>query len=399
MLQLSRKAESMPASPIRKLVPFADEAKKRGIKVYHLNIGQPDIESPKEAIDAVKGINLKLVEYPHSAGIPSYREKLAKYYQRLGMDINAEDLLITNGGSEAISMAISIICNPEDEIIVLEPFYTNYSSFALQNDARFKAITCKIENGFALPPIEEFEKAITPKTKAILICNPGNPTGTVYTKAELEQLGEIIRKHNLYLISDEVYREFCYTEEPHYSCMYLKGVEDNVILVDSVSKRYSLCGVRIGTIISKNKQVMSAALRYAQARLCSPALGQIASEAALDASEEYFKKVRDEYIKRRNILVEALNRMEGVYSPMPMGAFYTIARLPIDDSERFAQWLLQDFSYEGQTVMVAPAAGFDATAGMGKNEVRIAYVLKESDLRAAMKCLEEALKQYPGRTI
>lgn len=399
MLQLSRKAESMPASPIRKLVPFADEAKKRGIKVYHLNIGQPDIESPKEAIDAVRGINLKLVEYPHSAGIPSYREKLAKYYQRLGMDINAEDLLITNGGSEAISMAISIICNPEDEIIVLEPFYTNYSSFALQNDARFKAITCKIENGFALPPIEEFEKAITPKTKAILICNPGNPTGTVYTKAELEQLGEIIRKHNLYLISDEVYREFCYTEEPHYSCMYLKGVEDNVILVDSVSKRYSLCGVRIGTIISKNKQVMSAALRYAQARLCSPALGQIASEAALDASEEYFKKVRDEYIKRRNILVEALNRMEGVYSPMPMGAFYTIARLPIDDSERFAQWLLQDFSYEGQTVMVAPAAGFYATAGMGKNEVRIAYVLKESDLRAAMKCLEEALKQYPGRTI
>lgn len=367
--------------------------------MYHLNIGQPDIESPKEAIDAVKDINLKLVEYPHSAGIPSYREKLAKYYQRLGMDINAEDLLITNGGSEAISMAISIICNPEDEIIVLEPFYTNYSSFALQNDARFKAITCKIENGFALPPIEEFEKAITPKTKAILICNPGNPTGTVYTKAELEQLGEIIRKHNLYLISDEVYREFCYTEEPHYSCMYLKGVEDNVILVDSVSKRYSLCGVRIGTIISKNKQVMSAALRYAQARLCSPALGQIASEAALDASEEYFKKVRDEYIKRRNILVEALNRMEGVYSPMPMGAFYTIARLPIDDSERFAQWLLQDFSYEGQTVMVAPAAGFYATAGMGKNEVRIAYVLKESDLRAAMKCLEEALKQYPGRTI
>ena len=361
MLTLSKKAEMMPASPIRKLVPFADEAKKRGVKVYHLNIGQPDIESPEEAIDAVKNISLKLIEYPHSAGIPSYREKLAKYYQRLGMDINAGDILITNGGSEAISMAISIICNPDDEIIVLEPFYTNYASFALQNDARFRPITCKIENGFALPPIEEFEKAITPKTKAILICNPGNPTGTVYTKEELEQLGEIIRKHNLYLISDEVYREFCYTEEPHYSCMYLKGVENNVILVDSVSKRYSLCGVRIGAIISKNKEVMSAALRYAQARLCSPALGQIASEGALDASEEYFRKVKDEYIRRRDILIESLNKMEGVYSPMPMGAFYTIARLPIDDSERFAQWLLQDFSYEGQTVMVAPAAGFYAT--------------------------------------
>lgn len=399
MLTLSKKAEMMPASPIRKLVPFADEAKKRGVKVYHLNIGQPDIESPEEAIDAVKNISLKLIEYPHSAGIPSYREKLAKYYQKLGMDINAGDILITNGGSEAISMAISIICNPDDEIIVLEPFYTNYASFALQNDARFRPITCKIENGFALPPIEEFEKAITPKTKAILICNPGNPTGTVYTKEELEQLGEIIRKHNLYLISDEVYREFCYTEEPHYSCMYLKGVENNVILVDSVSKRYSLCGVRIGAIISKNKEVMSAALRYAQARLCSPALGQIASEGALDASEEYFRKVKDEYIRRRDILIESLNKMEGVYSPMPMGAFYTIARLPIDDSERFAQWLLQDFSYEGQTVMVAPAAGFYATPGMGRNEVRIAYVLKESDLKAAMKCLEVALKQYPGRTI
>lgn len=397
MLNLSRKAEQMPASPIRKLVPFADEAKKKGIKVYHLNIGQPDIESPKEAIKAVKDIEMKLIEYPHSAGIPSYRNKLAEYYRRIGIDITPDEIIVTNGGSEAISMAISIICNPEDEIIVLEPFYTNYSAFALQNDARFRPISCKIENGFALPPIEEFEKAITPKTKAILICNPGNPTGTVYTRKELEQLGEIIRKHNLFLIADEVYREFCYTEEPHFSCMYLKGVENNVILVDSVSKRYSLCGVRIGALVSRNKELMSAALRYSQARLCSPALGQIASEGALDAPEEYFKSVKNEYIKRRDILLEALNKMEGVFSPMPMGAFYTMARLPIDDGDRFAQWLLQEFNYEGQTVMVAPAAGFYATPGMGKDEVRLAYVLKEEDLRAAMKCLEIALRQYPGR--
>lgn len=399
MLNLSKKAQLLPASPIRKLVPYADEAKKNGIKVYHLNIGQPDIASPKETIDAIKSIDMDLIEYPHSAGILSYRQGLAKYYHRIGIDISIDDMIITTGGSEAISIAICTICDPEDEIIVLEPFYTNYSSFALLNDARFKAITCRIDNGFALPPIEEFEKAITPRTKAILICNPGNPTGTVYSRAELEKLGQIIKKHDLYLISDEVYREFCYTPDAHFSSMHLKDVEQNVILIDSVSKRYSLCGVRIGALISRNKQIMNAALRYAQARLCSPALGQIASEGALSAPESYFECVRNEYIKRRDIVVEALNKMEGVFTPTPMGAFYTIAKLPIDDGDRFAQWLLQEFQYEGQTVMVAPAAGFYATKGMGKDEVRIAYVLKEDDLRAAMKCLEIALKQYPGRTI
>lgn len=399
MLDISKKAKLIPASPIRKLVPFADEAKKKGIKVYHLNIGQPDISSPREAIDAIKNIDLELVEYPHSAGIPSYREELAKYYQGLGINVGVNDMIITTGGSEAISIAISIICNPDDEIIVLEPFYTNYNSFALLNDAKFKAITCHIENGFALPPIEEFEKAITPKTKAILICNPGNPTGAVYSEEELHQLADIIKRHNLFLISDEVYREFCYTDKAHFSSMHLKGIEDNVILVDSVSKRYSLCGVRVGALISKNKEVMSAVLRYAQARLCSPALGQIASESALKTPQSYFDNVKKEYIKRRDILLNALNKIEGVYSPVPMGAFYTIAKLPIDDCDRFAQWLLEEFSYKNQTVMVSPASGFYATPGMGKDEVRIAYVLKEEDLVAAMECLEVALKQYPGRTI
>lgn len=399
MLEISNKAKRIPASPIRKLVPLADQAKKKGIKVYHLNIGQPDIASPKETIDAIKSIDMELIEYPHSAGIPSYREGLSKYYKRIGIDVGTDEMIITTGGSEALSMAISVICNPDDEIIVLEPFYTNYSSFALLNDAKFKPITCHIDNAFALPPIEEFEKAITPKTKAILICNPGNPTGTVYSKEELLKLGEIVRRHNLFLLSDEVYREFCYTEQPHFSSMHIPGIEQNVILIDSVSKRYSLCGVRIGALISKNKEVMSAVLRYAQARLCSPALGQIASEGALSAPESYFECVRNEYIKRRDILIEALNKMEGVYSPTPMGAFYTIARLPIDDGDKFARWLLEEFSYKGQTVMVAPAAGFYATEGVGRNEVRIAYVLKEEDLRAAMECLEVALREYPGRTI
>lgn len=399
MLTISRKAQMMPASPIRKLVPYADEAKKRGIKVYHLNIGQPDIESPKEALDAVKNNNLKLVAYPHSAGIETFRRGLAKYYQGIGINVEYNEINITTGGSEALQIAFAVTCNPEEEIIVMEPFYTNYNSFALQNDVKLVPISTSIDNGFALPSVEEFEKKITPRTKGILICNPGNPTGVLYSKESIERLGEIAKKHGLYIYCDEVYREFCYSDAPHYSCMKLKGLEDNVILIDSVSKRYSLCGVRIGCIVSHNKDVMTSVLRFAQARLCSPAYGQIAAEGALDTPKEYFTKVRDEYIQRRDIMIDALHKMEGVKCPKPMGAFYAVAQLPVDDADKFAKWLLEDFSYEGQTVMVAPLAGFYATKGKGTNEVRIAYVLKIEDLKAAMKCLEIALKQYPGRTI
>lgn len=399
MLTLSKKAELMPASPIRKLVPFADEAKKKGIKVYHLNIGQPDIESPAVALKAVKDNELSLIAYPNSGGNESYRKGLAGYYNNIGIDVDYTDIIVTTGGSEALQIALAVTCDPDDEVIVMEPFYTNYNAFALQNDVKFVPITTKIDNGFAIPSIEEFEKLITPKTKGIIICNPCNPTGVLYTKDEIEQLGEIARKHNLFIFSDEVYREFCYTEEPHYSCMHIKGLEDNVILIDSVSKRYSMCGVRIGAIVSKNKEFMKAVMKYAQARLCSPEYGQIAAEAALKTPAEYFKKVKDEYIARRDCLVEELRKMPGVLCPTPMGAFYAAVRLPIDDGDKFAQWLLQDFSYEGKTVMVAPMAGFYATPGKGKDEVRIAYVLKIEDLREALKCLKVALEQYPGRTI
>jgi aspartate aminotransferase len=398
MLTLSKKSEIMPASPIRKLVPYANEAKKRGIKVYHLNIGQPDIESPREALDAVKNNTLKLVEYPDSKGNESYRKGLVKYYESINIHITENDINITTGGSEALQIALAVTCNPDDEVIVMEPFYTNYNSFAIQNNVILKPITTNIKDGFAIPDPSEFEKRITPKTKGIIICNPGNPTGTLYSKESMLKLGEIAKKHELFIFSDEVYREFCYTDQPHFSAMHIPGIEENVILIDSVSKRYSLCGVRIGAIVSKNKAVMNAVLRFAQARLCSPAYGQIAAEGALATPKSYFEAVRAEYIKRRDFLIDSLNKMEGVYSPMPMGAFYTIASLPIDDSDKFAQWLLEDFQYEGQTVMVAPAAGFYATKGKGTNEVRIAYVLKIDDLKAAMKCLEIALKQYPGRT-
>ncbi|HON55274.1 MAG TPA: pyridoxal phosphate-dependent aminotransferase, partial [Bacteroidales bacterium] len=368
------------------------------IKVYHLNIGQPDIESPREALDAVKNNTLKLVEYPDSKGNESYRKGLVKYYESINIHVTENDINITTGGSEALQIALAVTCNPDDEVIVMEPFYTNYNSFALQNNVVLKPITTSIKDGFAIPDPSEFEKRITPKTKGIIICNPGNPTGTLYSKESILKIGEIAKKHELFIFSDEVYREFCYTDQPHFSAMHIPGLEENVILIDSVSKRYSLCGVRIGAIVSKNKAVMNAVLRFAQARLCSPAYGQIAAEGALATPKSYFEAVRAEYIKRRDFLIEALNKMEGVYSPMPMGAFYTIASLPIDDSDKFAQWLLEDFQYEGQTVMVAPAAGFYATKGKGTNEVRIAYVLKIDDLKAAMKCLEIALKQYPGRT-
>jgi aspartate aminotransferase len=399
MLTLSKKAHQMPASPIRKLVPYADAAKRRGVKVYHLNIGQPDIASPKEALDAVKNANPVLIPYPHSAGIESYREGLAKYYQGININVTANEINITNGGSEALQIALAVTCNPDDEVIVMEPFYTNYNSFAVQNSVVLKPIKTNIEDGFALPDVAEFEKLITPKTKGIIICNPGNPTGTLYKTEALKKLGELAKRHELFIYSDEVYREFCYTDEPHFSCMHLEGLEQNVILLDSVSKRYSLCGVRIGAIVSKNKEVMNAVLRYAQARLCSPAYGQMAAEGALNTPKEYFAAVRSEYMNRRDVMIDALNKMEGVTSPMPMGAFYTIAKLPVDDSDKFAQWLLEEFSYENQTLMVAPAAGFYATPGKGNDEVRIAYVLKIDDLKNAMKCLEVALKQYPGRTI
>lgn len=389
----------MPASPIRKLVPYAEEAKRKGRKVYHLNIGQPDIPTPQVALDAVRNTDLKVVEYSHSAGIESYRKGLAKYYQGLGIDITHNDMIITTGGSEAITIAFMTCLNPGDEVIIPEPFYANYNGFAVQAGVVVKPIVSRIENDFALPPVEEFEKLITPKTKGIVICNPNNPTGYLYSKEELEQLATIVKKHDLYLFSDEVYREFCYDGITHYSAMMLKGLENNVILMDSVSKRYSMCGVRIGALITRNKEVIAAAMKFAQARLSPPSFGQIAAEAALNTPVEYFKEVYDEYIKRRNFMVEALNRMEGVYCPKPKGAFYTVVRLPIDDSDRFAQWLLEHFEHKNQTVMLAPATGFYSTPGLGKNEVRIAYVLNVDDLRNAMECLEVALEQYPGRTI
>ena len=397
MLTLSEIAKTLPASPIRKLVPYADAAKKRGIKVYHLNIGQPDIASPKEALDAVKNADLKLVAYPHSAGIESYREKLCGYYQKINIPITKDEMIVTTGGSEAVQIAFQVCCNPGDEVIVMEPFYTNYNAFSLLTHVKLRPITTTIETGFSLPPISEFEKLINPKTKGILLCNPSNPTGTLYPKEAMLQLGELVKKHNLFLFSDEVYREFCYADEPHFSCMHIPGLEQNAVLLDSVSKRYSLCGVRIGFIVSHNKEVINAALRYAQARLCSPAYGQIAGEGALETPPSYFAAVRKEYMERRDLMVAALNRMPGVFCPNPMGAFYATVRLPVDDADKFALWLLEEFDYNKQTVMVAPAAGFYATPGKGLDEVRVAYVLNLNDMKAAMECLAVALQQYPGR--
>ncbi len=399
MPKISEKGKAMPASPIRKLVPFAEEAKRKGRKVYHLNIGQPDIPTPKIALDAIKNNTLNVVEYSHSAGNESYRRGLANYYKSIGINITHNDIITTTGGSEAITIALMACLNPGDEVIIPEPFYANYNSFALQAGVVVKPITSLISNDFALPPISEFEKIITPKTKGIVICNPNNPTGYLYSKEELEQLAQLIKKYDLFLFSDEVYREFCYDGNTHFSAMMLKGLEENVILMDSVSKRYSMCGVRIGALISLNKEVVASALKFAQARLSPPSFGQIAAEAALTTPKSYFDEVYQEYIERRNFMVEALNKMDGVYCPKPKGAFYTVVKLPIDDSDKFAQWLLENFEYENQTVMLAPATGFYSTPGSGKNEVRIAYVLKIDDLKNAMKCLEVALKQYPGRSV
>jgi len=397
MPKISAKGKSMPESPIRKLVPFSDEAKKRGHKVYHLNIGQPDIETPEGAMNVLKNTDIKVVEYSHSAGILSYRKKLVEYYKKCHININENDIIVTNGGSEGIIFAFMVCMDPGDEIIIPEPFYANYNGFATEAGIIVKPIVSNIDNGFALPPIEEFEKLITPKTKAIMICNPNNPTGYLYSKEELQSLKEIVKKHDLYLMSDEVYREFCYDGNEHFSAMNLEGIEENVILLDSVSKRYSACGVRIGCFISKNKEVMTTAMKFAQARLSPPTFGQILSEAACDTPQFYFDKVIKEYVTRRDVVVEAINKMEGCFCPNPKGAFYAVARLPIDNADKFCQWLLEDFEYNNETVMLAPATGFYSTKGKGIDEVRISYVLKVADLKASMKCLDEALKVYPGR--
>lgn len=399
MLTFSKKALAMPYSPIRKLIPLSDETAKRGIKIYRLNMGQPDLDSPKVALDAVKENNLTIISYPNSLGDLQLREGMVGYYKGIGIDVETKDIIVTHGGSEAIQISIEAICDPDDEIIVFEPFYTNYNTFSIQFDAKLVPITTHIEDGFALPPMSEVEKVITPKTKAILICNPANPTGKLYSKEDVLQLCSIAKKHGLFIIADEVYREFCYTDAPHFSFMQVPDMDDNIILIDSVSKRYSMCGARVGFIVSRNKELMPLVLKYAQARLCCSKWGQIASLAALDTPQEYFDEVKKEYLKRRQILVDGLNKIEGVVCPMPLGAFYAAVELPVDDAEKFCRWLLEEFNYENQTVMFAPMAGFYVTKGLGKNQARFAYVLKEEDLRAALVCLEKALKEYPGRTI
>jgi aspartate aminotransferase len=397
MPNISQRGLKMPASPIRKLVPYAEAAKKRGIKVYHLNIGQPDIKTPEVALDAIRKYNGNVIEYSHSAGNESYRKALAAKYTQHGIIVDENQILITTGGSEAILFAMFSCLNPGDEIIIPEPFYTNYNAFAQTAGVVVKPITSNIKDGFALPPISEFEKAITARTKAIMICNPNNPTGYLYSKDELLQLRDLVIKYDLYLFSDEVYREFCYDGEEPFSVMKLDGIDQNVVMIDSVSKRYSVCGVRIGALITRNKEIINSALKYGQARLSPPSLGQIVGEASLQTPDIYFTEVYDEYIARRNFVIDELNKIPGVFAPKPKGAFYAIISLPVDDSDKFCQWLLEDFNFENQTVMLAPASGFYATPGLGKTEARIAYVLKIDDLRNAVKCLAEALKVYPGR--
>jgi aspartate aminotransferase len=390
----------MPASAIRKLVPFADAAKKEGVKVYHLNLGQPDIKSPQCALDAIRNYSLPHVSYSHSGGIMELRKGLVeKYYKKMGIDIEVPELIVTVAGSESVHLSLELVCDEGDEVIVLEPYYTNYNTFAFMSGVKMVAISTDIKNGFQVPPIEEFEKAITPKTKAILLCNPGNPTGTLYSKEQMLAIGEVCRKHDIFLISDEVYREFCYTDEPHFSAMNIPGLQQNVILVDSVSKRYNLCGARIGCIISKNKEVMGAAMKFAQARLCAPVIGQYAALGALDTPDEYFEEVKAEYIRRRDYMLGRLNNMEGVFSPVPEGAFYTVVSLPVDDAEKFAKWMLENFRINNETTMVTPAASFFSTPGTGTNYARVAYVLEIPEMEKALDILEAGLKAYPGRTI
>lgn len=386
----------MPASPIRKLVPYAEAAKKKGTKVYHLNIGQPDIETPAQCLDAVRHSDFKVLEYSHSAGNESYRKKLVKYYKTVGIDVTHEQIIITTGGSEAIIFGFMACMDAGDEVIIPEPFYANYNGFAVEAGVVVRPITSAIETGFALPPIEDFEKAITPKTKAIVICNPNNPTGYLYSAAEMEVLKKLIQKHNLYLFADEAYREFCY-EGNHTSAMHLTGVDDHVVLMDTISKRYSACGGRIGAFVTKNKELLDAAMKFAQARLSPPSFAQILGEAAVDLPDDYFETTKAEYKLRRDTIVQRLNAMPGVFCPNPGGAFYAMAKLPIDDSDKFCQWLLEFFNYNNQTVMLAPATGFYSTPGMGLNEVRLAYVINVDAINAAMDCLEKALEKYPGR--
>lgn len=397
MPDISSKGKMVPASPIRKLVPYAEAAKKEGKTVYHLNIGQPDIKTPEVAINRIKNIDREVIEYSNSEGFESYREGLASYYQGVGIDVVKENVLVTTGGSEALIFGMLSCLNPGDEIIIPEPFYANYNSFAVTAGVKVVPVTAVIENGFALPPVSDFEALITPNTKAILICNPGNPTGSLYKREELEQLRELVIKNDFWLFADEVYREFCYDGEEHVSVMNLQGIEQNVILVDSVSKRYSMCGARVGALVSKNTEVLQTALKFAQARLSPPTLGQLAGEAALETPDSYFEEVKADYVQRRDVLVEGLNNIPGVVCPKPSGAFYCIAELPVDSAEEFCQWMLESFSFENQTVMMAPAAGFYASPQTGLRQVRIAYVLHDGALRAAVRCLSEALKVYPGR--
>tara|TARA_R110001632_G_scaffold72519_1_gene167592 strand:+ start:10345 stop:11535 length:1191 start_codon:yes stop_codon:yes gene_type:complete len=394
MPSISRRGRTMPESPIRKLVPFAEAAIKRGIKIIHLNIGQPDIKTPKVALDAVKNNALEVLAYSRTEGSESYREKIAGYYAKNDIHVHADNIIVTTGGSEALSFALGSIADNDDEIIIPEPFYANYNGFANASGIKVVPVVSSIENNFALPPIDEFEKLITPRTKAILICNPGNPTGYLYTREEIKKLATIVKKHNLFLVADEVYREFIYDGREHYSILQEKGLEEHAIIVDSVSKRYSMCGARIGYLVSKNKEVMQTALKFAQARLSPPTYAQIASEAALETPQSYFDDVKKEYEERRNILILELNKLEGVVVAQPQGAFYCIAQLPIDNADTFAQWLLEDFNLNGETVMVAPAAGFYATEGLGTNQIRIAYVLEKEDLKRAVHILKEALKVY-----
>jgi aspartate aminotransferase len=393
MPQISSRGQVMPASPIRRLVPYAEAARKKGITVYHLNIGQPDIETPKQILDAVRHSDFKVLEYTHSAGNESYRRKLVEYYSRNGININHTDIIVTTGGSEAILFGFMAALDPGDEVITTEPFYANYNGFAIEANVVIKPIRASIESGFALPPIEEFEKAIGPKTKAIIICNPNNPTGYLYTRDELETLKNIVKKHNIYLFSDEAYREFCYGGT-QFSALQLTGVDDNVVVMDTVSKRYSACGARLGAFISRNKELVNSVLKFAQARLSPPSFAQILAEAAVDLPADYFDGTKAEYQKRRDLMVSRLNAMPGVFCPNPGGAFYAIARLPIDDSDKFCQWLLESFTYNNQTVMLAPATGFYSTPGLGTQEVRLAYVLNCNDLGKAMDCLEKALIEY-----
>jgi aspartate aminotransferase len=396
MLTLSSRGQLMPPSPIRKLVPYAEAAKKKGFKVYHLNIGQPDIETPEQILNAVRHADFKVLEYSHSAGNESYRRKLVQYYKKAGIEVDHNQILVTTGGSEAILFGFLACLDAGDEVIIPEPFYANYNGFAVAAGVKVVPVTSHIESGFALPPISAFEDLVTPKTKAILICNPNNPTGYLYSPEEMETLKEIVKKHNLFLFSDEAYREFSYTDKP-ISAMQLTGIEENVVLMDTISKRYSACGGRIGALVTKNQQVLDGVLKFAQARLSPPSFAQILGEAAVDLPDNYFDSTKAEYKKRRDVLVKRLNEMQGVICPNPGGAFYAMARLPIDDADKFCQWLLEDFSYNGATVMLAPATGFYGTPGLGKNEVRLAYVLNVNDLNNAMDCLQEALKVYPGK--